>query len=112
MIEQSSQQLPRKETWFRLLFVLLFLLISGVAEFVLMVVIVLQFGFVLICRERNRRLLAFGASLSKYFYLVLRFITFNTEQKPFPFGDWPEADEPDAGEHETTPRNDNISPES
>jgi hypothetical protein len=87
IIQQSS----RRETWFRLLFVILFSLIYSVAEVVMVVVVVVQFGFVLITGDKNRKLLEFGASLSRFFYQILQFVTFNADDKPFPFSDWPSA---------------------
>jgi hypothetical protein len=54
-------------------------------------VVVIQFGFVLITGDRNQKLLDFGASLSKFIYQILQFVTFNSEDKPFPFSDWPSA---------------------
>ncbi len=89
--QQPSQQSFRRETWFRLLFVLLFVLILGVAKVVLVIVIAIQFGFVLSTAERNQKLLEFSARLNQYIYQIIQFMTFNAEQKPFPFADWPPA---------------------
>jgi hypothetical protein len=58
---------------------------------VLVAVVVIQFGFVLITGERNQKLLDFGATLGKFIYQILQFVTFNSEEKPFPFADWPSA---------------------
>jgi hypothetical protein len=56
---------------------------------VLFVVVVLQFTFVLLGSAPNARLLAFGRSLGSYVQQVVNYQTFNTEEKPFPFSDWP-----------------------
>ncbi len=92
MVEDSEKLPSRRETGFRLLFVILFAFIYSAAEVVLGVVVVIQFGFVLITRNRNQKLLNFGATLSKFIYQILQFVTFNTEHKPFPFADWPAPD--------------------
>ena len=34
----------------------------------------------------------FGASLARYVYQCLLFVTYNTDSKPFPFGEWPDAE--------------------
>jgi len=112
MVEQAIQPQPspppRRETWLRLLFVILFALCYLVAEAVALVVVVIQFGFVLISGARNPHLLAFGANLSEYIYRILRFAMFNSDEKPFPFADWPvverEAwyDDADCGERTCT----------
>ena len=80
-----------RQTWLRGLFMLLFAVISRVAELVLLTVAVLQFLWSLATGQSNARLRAFGESLSRYLYQVFRFLTFDTEDKPFPFSDWPGA---------------------
>ena len=89
MTTELKQNLKRRETWLRLLLVVLFWLIYSVAEFVLAAVVLLQFGFKLITGECNQKLLHFGASLSQFIYQVVKFMTFNTDERPFPFADWP-----------------------
>jgi len=91
MAEQAIQPQPppRGETWLRLLFVMLLALCCLVAEAVALMVVVIQSGFVLINGARNPHLLAFGANLSEYIYRILRFVMFNSDEKPFPFADWP-----------------------
>ena len=43
----------------------------------------------------NDNLGRFGNQLSQYLYAIVQFQTFNTEDKPFPFGKWPESENPD-----------------
>ena len=90
-IPEPQEPPSRRETWFRLLFVLLFVVIYSVAEFVLGVIIVIQFGFVLITHERNQRLLDFTAGLTKFIYQIVQYMAFNVDEKPFPFAPWPEV---------------------
>ncbi len=75
--------------WVRGLYMLLFALIYSVARIVVAVVAIAQFLFVLISGETNRNLLQFGQGLSTYIYQITQFFTFNSEQKPFPFDEWP-----------------------
>jgi hypothetical protein len=91
MNEELKQNLTRSGTWQRLLYVILFAVIYTVADIVLATVFVVQFGFVLITGRRNRNLLDFGASLSRFMYDVLRYFTFNSDDAPFPFQPWPEV---------------------
>ena len=72
---------------------LLFLLIYGVAEILISAVVVLQFFFVLFSGEQNVRLREFGSSLSIFVYQIMSYWTYNSEEKPFPFGGWPSSDE-------------------
>ncbi len=75
--------------WMRLLFMLLFGAIYAVTRFVLIVVVILQFMWVLFTADKNRPLLSFGHQLSTFVYQIYRYLTFNTEHRPFPFSDWP-----------------------
>ncbi|ALP53090.1 hypothetical protein Tel_07930 [Candidatus Tenderia electrophaga] len=80
--------------WRRGLFMLLFAVCLWVAKFVAAVVIVFQFFNVVITGSVNEKLLWFGQSLSLYHYQVLRFLTFNSEEHPYPLGDWPAGGSP------------------
>lgn len=93
MFDELKGNIRRGEIWIRGFYMLLFAVIYSVAEVVLGAVAVFQFGFVLLTTQRNLPLLNFGASLSRFLYEVLLFLTFNTERKPFPFADWPAASE-------------------
>ncbi len=84
--------LRRRESWLRALYVVLFAVIYSVTEIVIVIVVVVQFGFVLLTGKCNEQLLGFGASLSRYVFELLRFVTFNSDTKPFPFSPWPAPD--------------------
>jgi hypothetical protein len=52
----------------------------------------LQFFSVLFTAETNKPLVTFGQSLATYTYQIVRYLTFNTEQRPFPFDlEWPDG---------------------
>lgn len=80
-----------RNVWLRGLFMLLFVFLMGVAKFVMLVVVVLQFLLVLLTGKVNDNLLQFGKSLSVYQYQVMLFLTYNSQVQPFPMGDWPES---------------------
>jgi len=82
--------LKSKPTWLRLFFMAIVAILYGVSRVVLVAVVILQFFFVLLTAERNQGLLHLGASLATYTYQIVRYLTFNTEERPFPFDqDWP-----------------------
>jgi len=91
MDEELKANLSRRETWLRLLFMLLFTAIYSLAEVVLGAVVVFQFASTLITGRRNQRLLALGQSLSAFVYEILRYLTYNTDDRPYPFGPWPQG---------------------
>ena len=87
--DEKGAHYKDRSTWVRGLFMLLFVALYNVAAILIGAVAILQFAWMLISGETNPRLLSFGESLSRYFYQILRYLTFNTEDKPFPFSDWP-----------------------
>ena len=95
MESELKDNLRKRQTWLRGLYMLLFIVIFHVAEFVIGAVVLLQFLFTLVTGAPNARLLQFGQSLSRYVYQILRFLTFNSEDLPFPFTEWPVADNTD-----------------
>ncbi len=93
-----KNNIARGETWVRALYMVVFAIICYVAAFVLAAVVVLQFLLTLFTGKANPRLLSFGEGLSGYVYQMLRFLTYNTEDKAFPFGPWPGTEEPSGQE--------------
>lgn len=87
-----SNQYEGKEGWTRILFVVLFWVIFYFSQFVVALVVVAQCAFTLIAGSPNTQLLSFGDSLSRYVQEILRYVTFNTDQRPFPFTDFPKSD--------------------
>ena len=92
MEPQVKENIADTNTWGRGLFMLLFAVIQWVSKTVLVIGIIIQFGFVLFTGEKNERLLSFSKELSKFLYEIFMYLTFNTETKPFPFDAWPESD--------------------
>ena len=88
--EELKERLRDKVSWTRVLYMLLFAIIYNVAEIVLVVVVVSQLVFKFATGVPNEQLLVFGGQLSRYFYDIFRFLTFNQEQMPFPFSEWPQ----------------------
>lgn len=87
---ESSKPYKDRSAWLRGLYMLIFMFFLGVAKFVTFVVILVQFVKVLFSADTNQKLLGFGESLSQYQYQILMFLTYNTEQQPYPMSDWPE----------------------
>jgi Flp pilus assembly protein TadB len=79
-----------RSTWLRLFFMIVFVFVGGIARIVTVAVVVVQFFWVLLTGDRNQPLLSFGQSLATFVYQIVRYLTFNTEERPFPFDlDWP-----------------------
>ncbi|MFW2403946.1 MAG: DUF4389 domain-containing protein [Gammaproteobacteria bacterium] len=90
-----TENVQSRSTWLRLFFMVVCVFLGGVARIVTGAVVVVQFFWVLFTGSPNENLLAFGQSLASYVYQIVRYLTFNTEQRPFPFDlDWPEGPPP------------------
>jgi flagellar basal body-associated protein FliL len=89
-----EENIKSRSTWLRLLFMVVFYVLATVTSAVLSVVVVLGFFWVLFTGEKNSQLQQAGQVIAAYLYEIIRYLTFNTEDKPFPFGkDLPSADE-------------------
>lgn len=71
---------------------LIFAFCLGIAKFVMGAVVIFQFLNVLFTGQTNDNLLIFGQQLSRYQYQLMLFLTYNSEQQPFPVGAWPSED--------------------
>jgi Flp pilus assembly protein TadB len=89
-----EKNVTEKSTWVRLLFMIVMGVAWSVAVFVTSVVVVVNFFYVLFTGKTNARLTEFGQALASYLYQIVRFMTFNTDIRPFPIdAEWPSAKE-------------------
>lgn len=89
MNENSDTPTNKRNIWIRGLFMLLMALAYHVSGTVMFIVTVIQFVMTLLIDIPNARLVSFGRSLGRYFQQLVNFLTFATEQIPFPFSEWP-----------------------
>ena len=87
--EDVKENVKDSSVWKRLLFMLLFGILYSVTEVVLAVVVAFQFLTVLFTGNKNDKLLDLGGSISSYIYQIARYLTYNCEERPYPFSDWP-----------------------
>jgi len=89
-----EENLKSRATWTRLLFMVISYCLLSIAGFVGSFVIVLGFLWVLFTGEVNQQIRQVGQSLAAYIYEIIRYLTFNTDDRPFPLGnDWPSGTE-------------------
>jgi hypothetical protein len=85
-----EENLKSGATWMRLLFMVISGVLAGVATFAGSVIVVLGFFYLLFTGEVNQQVREAGQSVAAYIYNILRYLTFNTDEKPFPLGgEWP-----------------------
>ena len=94
----SDKKIPLTNcnTWIRFAYMLLFTVLLMAARLVITLVVVVQFLLVLVIGSDNENLRNLGQGLAKWVYETVMFLTFNSEEKPFPFDEWPSVD-PSAG---------------
>jgi len=104
MAEDLKTNLTNGNTWLRGLLIILFAILYWVAEVVVTVVVVLQFGSRLITGEALPRLVTFARGLNAYVFQILEFVTFRSDERPFPFSAWPSEGVLGSGKAETPHR--------
>jgi len=87
-----TNQYEGKKGWTRILFTALFWVIFYISQMIVFAVVLAQAGFVLLTGTPNHHLLVLGDRLAHYVQEILRYVTFNTDLRPFPFADFPESD--------------------
>ncbi len=82
------------EQWLRLVFMVLFWIALRISEFVVGLTMLMQFVYRISQGEHQPKLMAFGDSLSQYVGSIVEYQTYQTDEKPFPFGKWPVPKKP------------------
>lgn len=88
MNDHIKDNIQNKATWKRVLFIVIFWLIFNLVELVIAVLVVFQVLASLFSGEPNQRVLELSDQLSRYAYRILQYVTFNSDDRPFPFSDW------------------------
>lgn len=96
MSDEFKSSVRSKSVWLRGFFMLLFAVFYGVSEIVLTVVAVFQFGCCLFTGRPNGNATRFGNAVGQYIFQIAQFVTFNSDQRPFPFSPWPRPQTPGA----------------
>jgi len=87
--EETKKNLKNTNSWVKLLFIIFFSFLLYVAGFVLSIMIFFQIIVNLFTGETNERIKTFSKGINAYIRDLLQYMTYNSEEKPFPFSDWP-----------------------
>ena len=85
----KKELLTATDTWVRGAYMLMYFVIFWLAKVLVISVSLLQFLILLATGKTNPRLVEFGKRLSVFIYQLFLFLTFASNEKPFPFNDWP-----------------------
>ncbi|MNQ32089.1 hypothetical protein D3C85_454760 [compost metagenome] len=90
----SDVKQSREGLILRVLWMILFALVWQVAELVLLALVLVQLVYRLTSGRPHVGAMNFGDSLSQYVAQIGRFGCFHSDEKPWPFADWPTPREP------------------
>lgn len=85
----AGEKLAREGLVLRIIWMVLFFAVWQLAELLLLGVALAQLVIRIIRGAPNLALMSFGGSLASYLAQIGRFGTFQTDDKPWPFADWP-----------------------
>lgn len=91
--DQIKANLLSVSFWVRLLFMLGYALALWVVWIILIVICLVQTVIVLITGRANANLQGFGTQTAAYMHQIIRFMIFSTEERPFPFNEFPAEEE-------------------
>ena len=87
---EPERQIERKETGIRIALTVLFMLIVRIVEIVLGAIVIFQLVFALITkRAPGERVVRFAHRIIAYVMQLLCYLTYQDDQRPFPFSDFP-----------------------
>jgi len=92
-----EEHIKSRSTWQRLVFMVVLYLLATIASAVGSFIILLGFLWVLFTGETNRQLQRAGQVIAAYIYEIIRYLSYNTNDRPFPFDkDLPAAEAADS----------------
>jgi hypothetical protein len=87
--ESLKENFVQQGKWLRLLWMMGFSFIYSISLWVLWLIVTVQFLFVLLTNNPNKNILRASSGFRNYMVQILDFITYRSEDKPFPFSDFP-----------------------
>jgi hypothetical protein len=79
----------RKQIAIRLLYTLLYAAIFEVVETIILLVAIFEYFLLLITLRHNEPARTFANKVATYGYRLMRYLTLNENQRPFPFSEFP-----------------------
>tara|TARA_B110000495_G_C22905032_1_gene528230 strand:+ start:182 stop:520 length:339 start_codon:yes stop_codon:yes gene_type:complete len=89
--EELKENLAKQSKWLRLLWMVAFSFVYYVAIGILWLIVVTQFLFSLFTNNPNENILKLSNGFRNYMVQILDFITYQSDDKPFPFSDFPKS---------------------
>ena len=86
-----AKNLKNKQVWRRLIYIALFVIAFNIVELILWALLAVQFLAQLLSGKPIERATVFGQNLASFAYQIVCFLTFRTDETPWPFTPWPEG---------------------
>ncbi len=87
----DTEALEKPSRWQRLIPMIILLIGFSLAEAVYYLLALVQFIWAMIEGKPNERLTKFGESLAEWVRQNGRYLSYATEEKPFPWTEWPKT---------------------
>ena len=91
-MEEKEVMRQPKPSIERVLYTLLYLIIGRFISMVLFVITITQFIYCWLGDEPNEKILVFTKDMAEYSKQLVEYVGFNTNEKPWPKGDWPDVE--------------------
>jgi hypothetical protein len=88
----------RMDIFVRLLYTVLYFLVFEIIKLMIQTIVLFQYVYLFITLSHNDRVRNFSNKLCTYTYDIMRYLTLNKNQRPYPFNDFPPAMEESVGE--------------
>ncbi len=86
-----KENVKNVDIWVRGLFIIVFGVIFYFLLGIILLVVIFQFLMRVITGKLNENIFGLSEGLSLYAYQILNYITFQSEERPFPFSPWPKG---------------------
>lgn len=97
MHDEPHMTTSRKQVAIRLLYTLLYMAIFEVVKTIIVLITLFEYFLLLVTLRHNEPARGFANKVAAYGYRLMRYLTLNDNQRPFPFSDFPgELELPDA----------------
>ena len=92
MNDNIKENVKNVDVWIRGLFIIVFGVILYFVFIIICLLVIFQFLTKVFTGDLNLQLSNFSKGLTRFVFQILNYITFQSEERPFPFSPWPEPD--------------------
>lgn len=85
---ENSSHVKNKGTWMRLVHMVVLAIAFNVSELVIAVTVLYQFLTTLFTGAPNDNARRLGSEFGAYVRAIVRYMTYDTEERPFPYAPW------------------------